>query len=177
MRAHLLDAIADVLEQGKALLADLDQHSYATALPAPFNASIGAHYRHVLEHFICLLAAGSDGYVNYDGRNRSVALETDPDEATRVTNGLIVLLRRLPHSAWTRPCTVEYSVGYSEQGTQRLPSTYAREAAFCVGHAVHHYAIIRLLCAQWRVDVPLSFGVAPSTLKHQAAGMTAEYAS
>lgn len=169
MRASLLPAIEDVLRQGLDLLADLDDETYAERLEAPFHASIGGHYRHVLEHFVCLLSAAGNGAVDYDGRNRSRALETDLREARRVTDGLIVLFHKLPSGVWSRPCTVEYSVGYSEAEAPRLASTFAREAGFCVGHAVHHYAIIRLLCARWKVEVPAAFGIAPSTLKHQAS--------
>jgi len=49
----------------------------------------------------------------------------------------------------------------------------AREAMFCVGHAIHHYAILKLLCAEAHVELPYEFGVAPSTLKHlETAGRT-----
>jgi hypothetical protein len=52
-------------------------------------------------------------------------------------------------------------------------SNLAREVMFCVGHAIHHYAILRLLCAGVGVKLPYEFGIAPSTLKHletEAAG-------
>jgi hypothetical protein len=45
-------------------------------------------------------------------------------------------------------------------------SNLAREVMFCVGHAIHHYAILRILCAGVGVKLPHEFGVAPSTLKH-----------
>jgi hypothetical protein len=37
---------------------------------------------------------------------------------------------------------------------------------FCVGHAIHHYAILKLLCASVGVKLPYEFGTAPSTQKH-----------
>jgi len=45
-------------------------------------------------------------------------------------------------------------------------SNLAREVMFCVGHAIHHYAILKILCAGIGVKLPYEFGVAPSTLKH-----------
>ena len=59
-----------------------------------------------------------------------------------------------------------YSVGYGETEAEPVSSNLAREVMFCVGHAIHHYAILRLLCAGVGVKLPYEFGIAPSTLKH-----------
>jgi len=67
------------------------------------------------------------------------------------------------------PCDVVYSVSYSDSEPEVIASTVGREVAFSVGHAIHHFAIVRLLCAQLAVAVPSEFGIAPSTLKHRAA--------
>ena len=42
---------------------------------------------------------------------------------------------------------------------------YITEAA---GHAVHHYALIGVMGGIMGLPMPPGFGVAPSTLKHQA---------
>ena len=165
--ARLRRAIDEVLAQGKTLLAEVDAATYATPLPAPYNGSIGQHYRHVLDHFVSLLAGVSQATVDYDLRTRSRLIETDLAQALRLTQTLAEGFRHLSPAVWQQRWTVTYSVGYGDALPESLPSTFAREAAFCVGHAVHHYAIIRLLCAQWSVEVPPEFGVAPSTLKYQ----------
>ena len=61
---------------------------------------------------------------------------------------------------------MSYRVAYGERGEDEVPSNVAREIMFCVGHAIHHYAILKLLCAGVGVDLPYEFGIAPSTLKH-----------
>jgi hypothetical protein len=167
--SRIVSAVEEVLHQGKALLAELEPHTYATPIARPYNASIGGHYRHVLDHFVCLLAGLAAGNVDYDARSRSKVIETDIDEARLLTDELLAAIREVPSSMWLRPCAVTYSVGYSDPLPQSLGSTFARELGFSVGHAIHHYAIIRLLCAQWSVEVPGAFGVAPSTLNHQAS--------
>jgi hypothetical protein len=164
--ARLRRAVQQVLSQGVSLLAEVDETNYATPLPAPFGASIGQHYRHVLDHFVSLLAGVNQAAVDYDLRTRSRLIETDLTQALRLTQTLAEGFRNLSPAVWQQRWTVNYSVGYDEAAPESLPSTFAREAAFCVGHAVHHYAIIRLLCAQWRVKVPPEFGIAPSTLKY-----------
>ena len=65
----LIAAVIEVLNQGEALLCELDDASYTRKLPAAFNASMGGHYRHCLDHFRSLFEAAHDGDLNYDHAN------------------------------------------------------------------------------------------------------------
>jgi hypothetical protein len=44
---------------------------------------------------------------------------------------------------------------------------------YSVAHAVHHYALIGVMGGLMGFTMPAGFGVAPSTLKHQAAAKAA----
>ena len=165
----VIAAVEEVLLQGKALLADVDPELYSSKAGEPFSASIGQHYRHVLDHFLCLLTGMNSEAINYDHRSRSRELETDIHEARRVTDKLIQIFKSFGPHTWNWACSVVYTVGYAADGPSVIPSTLGRELAFCVSHSVHHYAIIRLLCTHLRVQVPTEFGVAPSTLKYRLA--------
>lgn len=166
---RLIAAADDVLVQGKKLLAELDALSYATPVAAPLSASVGQHYRHVLDHFLCFLSGVETGCINYDDRRRNRRLEADLDYALLSTDSLRHMLEWFGPEACRRRCAVRYTVGYGDAEPLLIQSTFERELAFCVSHAVHHFAIVRLICAQMRVNVPLEFGVAPSTLKYQSA--------
>lgn len=167
----LARATEDVLRQGLALLFELNGESFAALAPDPYNASIGQHFRHVLDHFLCLESGMAAGEIDYDNRERNPRLETDLDYARATTERLIQVLNRYDLELLSRPCIVRYSVGYGNIAPVRLPSVVARELAFCIGHSVHHYAIVRLLCDSVGVEVAPEFGVAPSTLKHRAEQM------
>jgi hypothetical protein len=39
---------------------------------------------------------------------------------------------------------------------------------YSIAHAVHHYALIGLMAGVMGLKLPAGFGIAPSTLKHQA---------
>jgi hypothetical protein len=39
---------------------------------------------------------------------------------------------------------------------------------YSVAHAVHHYALIGVICGVTGLKMPVGLGVAPSTLKHKA---------
>ena len=167
----LARATEDVLRQGLDLLFELSGESFAAVAPEPYSASIGQHYRHVLDHFLCLESGLAAGEIDYDNRERNPQLETDLDYARATSERLIQVFNHYDFELLNRPCIVKYSVGYGNAAPVRLPSLVARELAFCIGHAVHHYAIVRLLCDSVGVEVVPEFGVAPSTLKHRAEHM------
>lgn len=165
-------AVKDVLDQGRTFLDRVSDEVYARPLEGTFSASLGAHYRHVLDHFLCLTEGIRTGQVNYDERRRNPQLENSVECARLVTEGLVDELGGLSRDVLKRECEVIYSVGYGDSDAEPVRSNLAREVMFCVGHAIHHYALLRLLCAREEVNLPYEFGVAPSTLKHLEAETT-----
>ncbi len=166
---QIMAATQDVLEQGLTLLAGMDAKLYAQIADEPFGASVGGHYRHILDHFLCAAAGLSEGRIDYDHRSRNRELETSKDCAEQMTTMLIQSFRALKSNEIDRGCEAVYSVGYSADGPTHLPSSFIRELAFCVSHAIHHFAIIKLICAHLSVPVKAEFGVAPSTLHYRGA--------
>lgn len=162
----LKTAAKDVLQQGCIFLERIDDETYARSMEGEFAASLGAHYRHVLDHFLCLAEGILTGQVNYDQRRRNPQLESSVTCARLVTEGLIEEFGGLSSEILQSECVVTYSVGYGETEAEAVRSSLAREVMFCVGHAIHHYAILRILCAGVGLKLPHEFGVAPSTLKH-----------
>jgi len=163
-------AITEVLQQGCIFLDRVGDQTYARPLEVPGErkpaSSLGAHYRHVLDHFLCLAEGIRTGKVNYDQRRRNPQVEGSVTCARLVTEDLVDELGCLSPEILERECIVTYSVGYDESEAEAVKSNLAREVMFCVGHAIHHYAILSLLCACVGVKLPYEFGIAPSTLKH-----------
>ncbi len=167
----LILAARQVLSQGRDLLAALDAEMYCRK-PAPGRSSIGDHYRHILDHFSCLLEGLPTHQVDYDDRERDVRIAEDRDFAAWLTESLLEQLEQLGArcgDALAAPMTVTYSVGYGGSTPDTMSSTVGREVAFSVSHAVHHFAIVRLLAETFGSRLPKDFGVAPSTLKHLAS--------
>jgi len=159
----------DVLLQGLRLLFDLDDGSYSRIAGAPFNASIGQHYRHVIEHFQILTRGLQGGEINYDARDRNIRLQSEVTFGSITTCDILRILKRYTDEILARGCKVTNSVGYSSSQPSTFESNVGRELAYCAGHAIHHYAIIRLICHQIGVTVPAEFGFAPATLKHMSS--------
>jgi hypothetical protein len=59
-------------------------------------------------------------------------------------------------------------VNYELDAALSIGSTVGRELMYAVAHAIHHYALIAVMCGMLEVPVPAGFGVAPSTLKYHA---------
>ena len=169
----LTTSVRDVLEQGMLLLRTVDEETFRTIAEAPHSASIGQHYRHVLDHFICLADGIMTGTIDYDRRSRNRDLENQRGSAREKTQELLNMFGSLREAELSTSYKVLYSVGYSNDDAQEIDTLLARELAFCVSHAIHHFAIIRLVCAHFSITLPEEFGVAPSTLKYRAAQMSA----
>lgn len=164
----LMQAAQDVLLQGLGLLFELGDHTYSRSAGAPFHAAIGGHYRHVLEHFQSLIRGLRSGEINYDAHDRNQRLQGEVTYASVATCDVLRALKPCTADTLARECTVISSVGYGSSKPVAMESNVSRELAYCIGHAIHHYAIIRLICHEFGITVPLEFGVAPSTLKHKA---------
>ena len=165
---ELIQSVLETLAQGEVLLAQLNDEDYTRKLPVAFNASIGGHYRHCLDHFRSLLDSAMQGDLNYDHRERGTLIENDRFAALNATRELREGFERLDPIFLLRPLAVTCKTSYATNGSQVSPSTVGREIMYSVAHAVHHYALIGVMGGIMGLKMPSGFGVAPSTLKHQA---------
>jgi len=65
---ELIQSVIETLRQGEILLAEIPDESYTRKVVIAFNASIGGHYRHCLDHFNTLFEAATAGDLNYSSR-------------------------------------------------------------------------------------------------------------
>lgn len=170
---ELVQSVLETLAQGEALLAQLSDAHYTRRLPVAFNACIGGHYRHCLDHFRSLIDAASAGDLNYDHRERGTLIETDRFVALNATRELREAYAQLDPALLTRPFNVTCKTSYATSGSQASPSTVGREIMYSVAHAVHHYALIGFMAGVMGLALPAGFGIAPSTLKHQQTAQRA----
>ena len=164
----LIESVIETLHQGETLLSEISDETYTRKVPLAFNASIGGHYRHCLDHFRSLFDSAMEGDLNYDHRERDTLIEKDRFAALNATRELRESYERLDTVFLMRPLAVTCKTSYATDGSQVSPSTVGREIMYSVAHAVHHYALIGVMGGIMGLQMPLGFGVAPSTLKHQA---------
>ena len=163
---ELIEAAVEILRQGGQLLSVISDEHYRCKLPAAFNASIGGHYRHCLDHFRILLDAVDSSELNYDHRERGTLVESDRFAALNATRELMEEFEALEAVVVERSVNVVCKTSYETPSSQVATSSVGREIMYSVAHAVHHYALIGIMGGMMGLTLPAGFGVAPSTLKH-----------
>ena len=161
---QLEKATLHIFKQLEDVLSGISPVQYKRPLEILHNATIGQHVRHSLEMFICLHAGYELQEVNYDNRKRDKALEENKDEAF---DTLITLSNQINKP--DKPLFVCQQNWEDDDKPESYHSSYYRELVYCLEHAVHHMAIIKigLKIAAPALELPEGFGVAASTLKYK----------
>lgn len=163
----LICAAEEILGQGITLLESITDEQFTTPVAPAFNASLGAHYRHSLDHFTSFFSGMEEGQIDYDRRTRDVVLESDRFAALNKTRELKERVEALSSDDLEDRTLVASKVRYSDGAAQSVEATVARELMYVITHAMHHYALIRVMGNLLEVRVPAEFGYAPSTIDHE----------
>jgi uncharacterized damage-inducible protein DinB len=123
--------------------------------------TVGAHVRHVIEHYQSLLNA--NGTIDYDNRPRNALIETDKSEAISALNTITLKLNQINTD---KQVNVLCSTNLLITATNTL-SSLRRELVFVHSHTTHHMAIIRILALTMKLPISLDFGKAASTQKFE----------
>ena len=160
----LKSATNEVFGQLTEVIGQLDNEDYACRLSVLSGNTIGKHVRHILEFYDLLVSSYYTGQLNYDRRERDLLLETSPDEAMLRITRINYAIQQLDLN---RPLQLEADLSCQ---TLSIPSSYDRELLYNIEHAVHHMALIQVAVrdAFGHVVLPPNFGVAYSTIQHQA---------
>ena len=165
---------AAVLRQGIALIERLEPRQFSEAphpegLPAAARdlfarGAVGAHVRHVLEHYEAFFVGIESESVDYDRRGRDRRVEARRELACERLEACARQLESLHLRASDRNLGVVLGTPEDQRAGN---SSLARELQFLSSHTVHHYALIAVLVRLWGVVPDDDFGVAPSTLAYE----------
>ncbi|MEM0895657.1 MAG: hypothetical protein AAGJ79_02135 [Verrucomicrobiota bacterium] len=155
------------LQQGAALLAEMDDELYTRPCESALSSAIGGHIRHNIEHYQSLLDGIPTGTVDYDARERNPLIETSSSIAANEMRQLVLRLQDVTEVGI--PLTVKMDTGSGDTGDETCwsGSTVLRELQFLLSHNIHHYALIATICHANGFPIPADFGVAPSTLRYR----------
>ena len=169
----LTESAVRILRQGLDLLTLVSAEDYTRKMPLAFNATMGGHYRHCLEHFQLLLEGANSGTINYEARDRNKEIENNISFARQITMDLIDQLYNLRVELLNVPLSILSQTQYETVAHQKAESTFNRELMYGVAHAIHHYALIGIMAAYLKIEIPENLGIAPSTM-HQRAALETE---
>lgn len=165
----MLNSHSEVLEQSITLLSTLSDNEYSNICEPLFSASIGQHIRHVIDHFDNLLTGITSLTINYNLRSRNSEMETSVQIATAQLKHIQQRLEALTESDIQKQISVISEIDVKQAQSVSMISTVARELQFCSSHAIHHYALIKLIRQIQGGKVDKHFGLAPSTISYQAS--------
>ncbi len=155
-----------LLSDLKKVIFDLDASTFAGAQDVLSGASVGQHVRHLLEFYQCLLGQSASGRVNYSLRVRELQLEQSVEYAAEICEDLIC---QLQHLNCDQPLTLDMDDLDIHAAAVAVSSSLSRELIYCIEHAIHHMAIIKIgiMLQNPEFDLPEGFGVAPSTIRYR----------
>jgi len=151
---ELIVATQDILVQVLSLLFKLSDRTYSQSIEAPYRASIGGHYRQVLEHFQCVIRSLRTGEINYEAREHNSRLETDVTYAAIATCDVLRAIKNYDQAVLSRGSKLVDTLQRS-----LVETTVGRELAYCSGLAIHHHAKVRSICSQLGIEAPPEFRV------------------
>ncbi|KAM0788035.1 hypothetical protein ACM66B_006234 [Microbotryomycetes sp. NB124-2] len=166
-----------MLQQIVAMLSDVvstdEQLSFeSTLIP---GSTVGKHLRHTHDHYRLLLEAceqQSDQdriHLSYDVRSRNVTSETSHQAALDSFKAIRKRLADVTHKGKAIEADKSVLLDAVTPFVVSVESSFARELWFCILHATHHLALLRVIVVG-ELGLPLerSFGVAPSTIVHRS---------
>ncbi|GAA6061717.1 hypothetical protein JCM10212_004949 [Sporobolomyces blumeae] len=175
---HYIGQVVDLLERTVTTDSQLRHQSKLSA-----GSTLGKHLRHLHDHYRLLLdalptaapEAGSSDIapdrvlnVNYDVRLRNGDAESRHDAAVASFKHLSERLRTETKAGKGVPASQRVRLTAVTPEKVVVESTFGRELWFASFHAVHHFALIRVIAvSELGLEVPDDFGVAPATLVHR----------
>lgn len=159
--------LLNVCREIAGILEQINQEDYTAPLDLFNGASLGQHFRHVLDFFQCLAIAGETGIVDYARRERDPQVEADPRYAATAFKRILERVERMDEG------TVLYMradfMYVPEEERPLYASSAGREMTFVHDHAIHHLAMINIGIQEYcpYIAKPEHFGIAPSTIKHR----------
>jgi hypothetical protein len=159
---RLLDFNRALIDQASALAA-----ACIGADSPRYVGPMGAHLRHVIEHYEALLFPARAGMVDYDARARDAELEATPSLALARLQALNQALASCPAGELDQVLSVRGQIGVLGEFGFQARSSLGRELAFLASHTVHHFALLAGTCAQQGIATPEGFGKAPATRAHE----------
>lgn len=164
LRRKSAEAVS-LLRTGRELVRDMPLDVYRANPHESMRGSIGIHFRHVLDYYGTFVRELESGRLDYDTRRRDSLIEQDPSAAVAEIERICAHLAGVKASMLRMPLAVRLAADGNSPGAWAATSVL-RELEFLIGHTIHHYAIIALMCARGGMAIPPGFGVAPSTLRY-----------
>lgn len=155
-----------VLNQGRQALLMLKTSDYGIRCSNFYNASVGGHIRHILDHYQRVVYSGQNPslVLNYDERKRDTLIESNLHAAVDAIDDMIKVI---PSLDMARSVEVSFMGDDKTFEAYTMRSSVERELSFVAHHGVHHLATIKMMMCSlgYSFAADSTIGVAVSTVK------------
>ena len=126
------------------------------------GVSIAEHLRHSYEFYHCLLLGLDTKQLNYENRARDRAIENNLPYA-------IERMKKLKSQLTSPLKDTVMELKSKEAQSSLVKTSLERELVYCLDHAIHHQALIKIGLKEQKLShlVSQDFGVAYSTLRYR----------
>jgi uncharacterized damage-inducible protein DinB len=157
----MIAAIDKNLQRGITLLTNITNEQYSDKTVAPYYSSIGAHMRHVLDVFSCIVNGVEKGHIDFSDRKRNTLAEEQTVEGIKYFEMIIRALYELETLDLNQLIEVTDDLGMG-----RVTATYTLSSALIQAHshAIHHFASVGFIVNSLGIELPdADFGYNPTT--------------
>lgn len=162
----MINSQINILAQAEKYLKSVSAEHYKQVVKPLFISSAGQHIRHILDHYLSIMAGMSTGIVDYDKRSRGGNVETERDAALSLISEIASFLHSLSEVQLAQTIKLSSEVNIAKKQVVMVNSTLARELIFVGSHAIHHFAMIEQIAKAQDGVTPDEFGIAPTTATH-----------
>ncbi len=153
-----------VLNDLRSLVVKIQSKAFIKKNDILSGATIGEHFRHIIEFYQCCLEQSKNITVNYDLRERNKQLECDQSKGIIAIDTLLNSLSKLEGSN-----DVNLILKSSEDHEKGVKTTFFRELIYCMDHGIHHQSLIKIALIDQGLNHLINdkFGVAFSTQNYR----------
>lgn len=156
----LLDATIETLDQLRDLISALSPQDYNQPCQGSLSG-VGAHVRHITDHFDAVRNGLARGYINYNDRSRGSNIENNQSLALDKVGEIHQWLEG--DGLQDHAIEIETEISVNQTNNVRMPTTLSREICYLINHTVHHLAYARVVAAHFDCHLDKSIGLAPAT--------------
>lgn len=161
-----LESQLQIVNQAMAFLNNISLEHYQQVIKPHFTGSMGAHMRHILDHYLALQQGLSAQIIDYNRRHRDSDVALCPNSAllswAQIKTWLIDISCLDTQLSLTVVC--ETSLTASQNTT--TTSTLGRELLFVSSHAIHHFSLLLVMNSLIGNESAANFGLAPATASY-----------
>jgi hypothetical protein len=163
----VLSASINMLDSVKSLLDAIPNEIYIKPDHILSGATLGQHFRHIVEFYQCIIDINDERLICYDSRKRDLRLEESIDfinlKIGEISDSISNLDSKTPIQ------TLSKFTSDPLEKKIKINSSIGRELAYGFDHSIHHLAIIKIAMGinHPEIELPQGLGVAPSTLQYR----------